>query len=99
MMVKNKYPLSLISELISQLHRAKYFTKLDIHWGFNNVCIKPRNEWKAAFWTNRDMFEPLVMFFGNQQSSHLPNHDERHLPRPYSGRHYGGLSGRHPNLH
>jgi len=30
MMVKNKYPLSLISELISQLHRARYFTKLDV---------------------------------------------------------------------
>ena len=29
--VKNKYSLSLISKLISQLHRARYFTKLDIH--------------------------------------------------------------------
>jgi len=30
MMVKNKYPLPLISELISQLHGARYFTKLDV---------------------------------------------------------------------
>jgi len=44
MMVKNKYPLLLISELISQLHRARYFTKLDIYWGFNNVRIKPRDK-------------------------------------------------------
>jgi len=35
--VKNKYFLPLISELISQLHRAKYFIKLDVRWGFNNV--------------------------------------------------------------
>jgi len=49
MTVKNKYPLPLISELVSQLCRARYFTKLDVHWGFNNVCIKPRDEWKAAF--------------------------------------------------
>jgi len=35
--VKNRYPLSLISELVSQLRGAKYFTKLDIRWGFNNV--------------------------------------------------------------
>ena len=46
--VKNRYPLPLISELVSQLRRAKYFTKLDIQWGFNNVCIKPGDEWKAA---------------------------------------------------
>jgi len=52
MMVKNKYPLSLISELMSQLRRARYFTKLDVCWGFNNVCIKPGDKWKAAFRTN-----------------------------------------------
>jgi len=49
MTVKNKYPLLLISELVSQLCRARYFIKLDVCWGFNNVCIKPGNEWKAAF--------------------------------------------------
>ena len=49
MMVKNKYPLPLISELVSQLRRARYFTKLDIYWDFNNVRIKPRDEWKVAF--------------------------------------------------
>jgi len=42
--VKNKYPLPLISELVSQLCRARYFTKLDVCWGFNNVRIKPRDE-------------------------------------------------------
>jgi len=68
MTVKNKYPLPLISELVSQLHGARYFTKLDVRWGFNNVHIKPGNEWKAAFWTNRGLFEPLVMFFGMTNS-------------------------------
>jgi len=61
--VKNKYPLPLISELISQLRGAKYFTKLDVHWGFNNIHIKPRDEWKAAFQTNQGLFESLVIFF------------------------------------
>jgi hypothetical protein len=64
MMVKNKYPLLLISELVNQLCGAKYFTKLDVWWGFNNIRIKEEDEWKAAFRTNRGLFEPLVMFFG-----------------------------------
>jgi len=63
MTVKNKYPLPLISELVSQLRGARYFTKLDVYWGFNNVCIKPGDKWKVAFRTNRGLFEPLVMFF------------------------------------
>ena len=66
--VKNRYPLPLISELVSQLRGARYFTKLDVHWGFNNVRIKPGDEWKAAFRTNRGLFEPLVMFFGMTNS-------------------------------
>jgi len=67
--VKNRYPLPLISKLVSQLHRAKYFTKLDVQWGFNNICIKPGDEWKAAFCTNHGLFKPLVMFFGMTNSS------------------------------
>ncbi|EEB89036.1 hypothetical protein MPER_12920 [Moniliophthora perniciosa FA553] len=62
--VKNRYPLPLIDELINQLTGAKYFTKLDVRWGFNNIRIKEGDEWKAAFRTNRGLFEPLVMYFG-----------------------------------
>ena len=62
--VKNKYPLPLISELINRLQGARYFTKLDVWWGFNNVQMKDGDEWKVAFWTNQGLYEPLVMFFG-----------------------------------
>src|SRR6202522_4326685 len=64
MTVKNKYPLPLISKLVNKLQGAKYFTKLDVRWGFNNVRMKDGDEWKAAFWTNRGLYKPLVMFFG-----------------------------------
>ena len=50
--VKNKYPLPLIQELINKMKQAKYFTKLDVHWGYNNIRIKEGDEWKAAFKTN-----------------------------------------------
>ncbi|KDR72003.1 hypothetical protein GALMADRAFT_24724, partial [Galerina marginata CBS 339.88] len=46
------------------LRGARYFTKFDIRWGYNNIRIKEGDEWKAAFITNRGLFEPLVMFFG-----------------------------------
>ncbi|SJL13670.1 uncharacterized protein ARMOST_17118 [Armillaria ostoyae] len=64
MTIKNRYPLPLISELMDKLGSAKYFTKLDVRWGYNNVHIKKDDEWKAAFRTNRGLFEPTVMFFG-----------------------------------
>ena len=63
MTVKNHYPLPLISKLINQLCGARYFMKLDVRWGYNNVRMKEGDEWKGAFRTNRRLFEPLVMFF------------------------------------
>jgi hypothetical protein len=40
------------------------FTKLNMHWGYNNVHIWEGNEWKAAFHTNQGFFELVVMYFG-----------------------------------
>jgi hypothetical protein len=62
--IRNTYPLPLIKELVRSLVKKKWFTKFDIRWGYNNVRIKKGDEWKAAFKTNRGLFEPTVMFFG-----------------------------------
>jgi len=37
---------------------------MDLRWGYNNMRIKERDEWKAAFMTLEESFEPTVMFFG-----------------------------------
>src|SRR5258708_8669485 len=66
--LKDKTLLPLISEVLDQLKDAKFFNKLDIIWGYNNVRIKEGDEWKAAFLTNRGLFEPTVMFFGMSNS-------------------------------
>src|SRR3981189_3752450 len=63
-MIKNRYPLPLISELVDKLKGSKVFTKLDVRWGYNNIRMKEGDEWKAAFRTNKGLFEPTVMFFG-----------------------------------
>jgi hypothetical protein len=67
-MIKNCYPLPLASEIINQLCNAKYFTKFNVWWGYNNVWIKTGDEWKAAFVTNHRLFKPQVMFFGMTNS-------------------------------
>src|SRR5467141_238546 len=64
--IKNTYPLPLIPDILNMVSGAKvkYFTRLDIQWGYNNVRIKDGDKWKVAFQMNRGLFEPLVMFFG-----------------------------------
>ncbi|KAG5717857.1 hypothetical protein E4T56_gene1458 [Termitomyces sp. T112] len=63
MTLKNCYPLLLISKLINNLQGVQYFTKLDVWWGYNNVHIQEKDKWKAAFQTNWELFEPLIMSF------------------------------------
>ena len=35
--VKNRTPLPLVSDIINRLRGAKYFTKFDVRWGYNNI--------------------------------------------------------------
>jgi hypothetical protein len=63
--IKKNWNISpLIPLLIDRPTGCTLFTKLHIWWGYNNIRIKPRDEWKAAFLTPEGLFEPMVMFFG-----------------------------------
>ena len=65
----NNYPLPLILQLINKLKGSNVYTKMDLHWGYNNVHIKDDHEWKSAFITPIRSYEPVVMFFGMYNSS------------------------------
>ncbi len=52
MMIKNQYPLPLISELIDKLCRARYFTKLDVRWGIQQ-CPNQRGRQREGSISNQ----------------------------------------------
>jgi len=62
--IKNEYPLPLIADILDRVGKRKVFTKLDLRWGYNNVRIKKRDEWKAAFTTYIRAYKLTVMYFG-----------------------------------
>ena len=66
---KNRNVSPLIPQVINRLAGCTLFTKFDIRWGYNNIRIKEGNEWKAAFLMPQGLFEPLVMFFSQTNSS------------------------------
>jgi len=62
--IKNEYSLPLIADILDRVEKRKVFTKLDLRWGYNNVRIKERDKWKAAFTTHIGAYELTVMYFG-----------------------------------
>lgn len=62
--VKDRYPLPLTTETLNNLQGMKFFTKIDIISAFNNVRMRPGQEYLTAFRTRFGLFESLVMPFG-----------------------------------
>jgi hypothetical protein len=62
--IRDAYPLPLIEELMDTLSEAKYFTKMDLRWGYYNIRMKEGEEWKTAIATRYGSYEWTVMPMG-----------------------------------
>ena len=62
--VRNRYPIPQIDDLMDQLKGEKYFSKIDLKFGYLQVPIEPFDVWKTAFKAKEGLFEWLVMPFG-----------------------------------
>ena len=61
--IKDKMPLLLIGEVIDKLKETKYFNKLNLIWGYNNMQINKGDKWKAAYLINKKLFKLQVIYF------------------------------------
>ncbi|KAI3355542.1 hypothetical protein L3Q82_018372 [Scortum barcoo] len=68
-MVKNRYPLPLISSAFELPQQARVFTKLDLRNAYCLVRIREDDEWKTGFNTARGHYKYLVMPLGLTNTS------------------------------
>ena len=62
--IKNCYPLPLISESLDRLGCTKRFSQLDLTNAYYQMRIRKDDEWKTSFGTQYGYFEYQVMLFG-----------------------------------
>jgi hypothetical protein len=63
-MIKNKYPLPRIDDLLDQLQRARVFSNIDLCSGYHQVRVNEEDIPKIAFNTHYEHYKFLVMSFG-----------------------------------
>jgi hypothetical protein len=63
LIIKYKYLVPIIDELLDELHGAAWFSSLDLRAGFHQIRLQHGEEYKTAFQTHLGDFEFRVMAF------------------------------------
>ena len=78
--LQSRIKLPRIDDLLDILEDGKLFTKMDIIWGYSNICIKDGHEWKAPSSHQKDSSSQLSCILAFAIAWNLYAHDANNFP-------------------
>jgi len=81
--IKDKFPIPVIEELLDELHRSKFFSKVDLRGGYWQMKMAPRYIAKPAFRTHKSHYEFVVMPFALVNTLSTIEALMNHVFKPY----------------
>ena len=73
----------LIQKTLNYLSKACFYTKLNLIYAFNRLCIAEGDKWLIAFRTQYGLFKYLMMLFGFANALSLFQHFVNNILCPY----------------
>ena len=61
--IKDRFPISIVENMLDELHGVAYFTKLDLQARYHQLHVNPAGIYKTTFWTHNGHYKYLVMPF------------------------------------
>ncbi|GKC00165.1 hypothetical protein Tco_0986301 [Tanacetum coccineum] len=77
--IKNHYPLPMIDDMFDQLQGSKYFSKIDLSFGYHQLRVHEDDIPKTTFRTRYGNFEFTAMPFGLTNAPATQEEHEVHL--------------------
>ena len=62
--VRERYPIMTVDEILQLLDGSKVFSKLDLKWGFHQVELHPDSRGITTFAANDGLYRYKRMMFG-----------------------------------
>ena len=73
--IRGRYPIPTVDELLHNMNGSKVFSKLDLKWGYHQLELSPESRQITTFVTHKGLYRYKRLLFGVSSASEQYQHE------------------------